>query len=66
MKLLVQKSLKIELRLKSYMVLKLQGLDIQIKCEDRGWIRIMKIGHGLWHKISGIHRNIELFLKGKS
>jgi hypothetical protein len=66
MKLLVQKSLKTELRLKSYMILKLQGLDIQIKCEDRGWIGIMKIGQGLWHKISVIYRNIELFLKGKS
>jgi hypothetical protein len=26
----------------------------------------MKIGQGPWRKISGIYRNIELFLKGKT
>jgi hypothetical protein len=47
MKLLAQKSLKMELRLKRYMVLKFQGLDckytgldIKYKSKTKDWIAI--------------------------
>ena len=40
MKLLAQKSLKTELRLKRYRVLKFRGLDIKYKSKTEDWIAI--------------------------
>jgi hypothetical protein len=73
MELLAQKSLKMELRLKRYMVLKLQGLDckftgldIKYNLKTEGWITIYIDNMVLSAKLAELIRIYDLFFIRKA